>query len=215
MLLEKLNLPSIMFASSFELKQSCGTVGPVKQGCEELKIQNNMDRNLIMDSVSLGLKAIKVSETKAVVPFDKKMESEMQEAIVNMVSGKYEVESEEEKIQRLVNYAKGQTRPSGVARLLCVLEQRGLVVVKKEKGRKVNTAKSPNTGENSVKEVPTQPAAKKHMKDIKRHRSDGDVVVLNKMRIEDTKEKVIRVVQELHMCSHINYANIVENLNKW
>ena len=52
-------------------------------------------------------------------------------------------------------------------------------------------------------------------KDTKRHRSDGDVVVLNKMRIEDTKEKVIRVVQELHMCSHINYANIVENLNKW
>lgn len=29
-LLEKLNLPSIMFASSFELKQSCETVGPVK-----------------------------------------------------------------------------------------------------------------------------------------------------------------------------------------
>ena len=81
-----------------------------------------------------------------------------------MVSGKYEVESEEEKIQRLVNYAKGQTRPSDVARLLCVLEQRGLVVVKKEKDRKVNTAKSPNTGENSVKEVPTQPAAMKQMK---------------------------------------------------
>ena len=123
-----------------------------------------MDRNLTTDSVSLGLNAIKVSETKAVVPFDKRMESEMQEAIVNMVSRKFEVESEEEKIQRLVNHAKGQTRPSDVARLLCVLEQRGLVVVKKEKDRKVNTAKSPNTGENSVKEVPTQPAAMKQMK---------------------------------------------------
>ena len=37
-LLEKLILPSIMLASSFGLKQSCGIVGPVKQGLEELEI---------------------------------------------------------------------------------------------------------------------------------------------------------------------------------
>lgn len=158
-ILEKLQYSTYKFASKFELNPNCEVVGPKQHEHEEKEIQNNMDRDLTLDSLSLGLKVIKVSGTKAVVPYNKRTESEIYNLILNLASRDFEGESEEKKIRRLIYYAKGQARPSDIAILLCELEQLGHVVVKKGKGRSASIPKSSKAGKNVSNKIPTEPAA--------------------------------------------------------
>lgn len=89
-----LNHAKMMFRSLFEFEESRGDIGLVTHEPKKKQDQNNMEGYLCVDSVSLGLRTVKVFGTNVVVSFDRRTKSEIHETIVSLLSGKYVMEFE-------------------------------------------------------------------------------------------------------------------------